>query len=110
MPRQSSTTDPSTYEILKPEDFGLLRYVHFTSRLTGWNAMKSRVDQLGLKMTDAQVKECTAKLKSMADLKVMTLYEIDALSRRQKKNKGVALYIKVSRFATNHRRPALWPS
>lgn len=31
--------------------------VHFTSRLTGWNAIKSRVDQLGLKMTDAQVKE-----------------------------------------------------
>jgi homocitrate synthase len=62
--------DPSSYEILKPEDFGLSRYVHFTSRLTGWNAIKSRVDQLGLKMTDAQVKECTAKLKSMADLKV----------------------------------------
>ncbi|KAF5556448.1 hypothetical protein H9Q70_012732 [Fusarium xylarioides] len=73
--------DPSTYEILKPEDFGLSRYVHFTSRLTGWNAIKSRVDQLGLKMTDAQVKECTAKLKSMADLKIMTLDESDALIR-----------------------------
>ncbi|KAG9496271.1 Saccharopine dehydrogenase [Fusarium musae] len=73
--------DPSTYEILKPEDFGLSRYVHFTSRLTGWNAIKSRVDQLGLKMTDDQVKECTAKLKSMADLKVMTLDESDSLIR-----------------------------
>ncbi|SCN66703.1 probable homocitrate synthase, mitochondrial precursor [Fusarium fujikuroi] len=71
--------DPSTYEILKPEDFDCS--VHFTSRLTGWNAIKSRVDQLGLKMTDAQVKECTAKLKSMADLKVMTLDESDALIR-----------------------------
>ncbi|CVL07031.1 related to homocitrate synthase, mitochondrial precursor [Fusarium proliferatum] len=73
--------DPSTYEILKPEDFGLSRYVHFTSSLTGWNAIKSRVDQLCLKMTDAQVKECTAKLESMADLKVMTLDESDALIR-----------------------------
>ncbi|KAF5629661.1 homocitrate mitochondrial [Fusarium sp. NRRL 25303] len=73
--------DPSTYETLKPEDFGLSRYVHFTSRLTGWNAIKSRVDQLGLKMADAQVKECTAKLKSMADLKVMALDESDALTR-----------------------------
>lgn len=72
---------PSTYEILKPEDFGLSRYVHFTSRLTGWNAIKSRVDQLGLKMTDAQVKQCTAKLKDMADLKAMTLDESDALIR-----------------------------
>ncbi|KAL7894380.1 HMGL-like domain-containing protein [Trichoderma sp. SZMC 28014] len=77
--------DPSTYEILKPEDFGLsrqlYRYVHFTSRLTGWNAIKSRVDQLGLKMTDDQIKEVTAKIKQMADLKVMTLDESDALIR-----------------------------
>ncbi|QGI70295.1 hypothetical protein CEK26_002628 [Fusarium fujikuroi] len=56
-------------------------YVHFTSRLTGWNAIKSRVDQLCLKMTDAQIEECTAKLESMADLKVMSLDESDALIR-----------------------------
>ncbi|KLO90956.1 putative homocitrate synthase, mitochondrial precursor [Fusarium fujikuroi] len=73
--------DPSTCEILKPEDVGLSRYVHFTSRLTGWNAIKSRVDQLCLKMTDAQIEECTAKLESMANLKVMSLDESDALIR-----------------------------
>jgi homocitrate synthase len=33
------------------------RYVHFASRITGWNAIKSRVEQLGFSMTDAQVKE-----------------------------------------------------
>jgi homocitrate synthase len=49
--------NPSTYEILNPEDFGLTRYVHFASRLTGWNAVKTRVAQLGLAMTDDQVKE-----------------------------------------------------
>ena len=49
--------NPSTYEILNPEDFGLTRYVHFASRLTGWNAVKTRVAQLGLQMTDEQVKE-----------------------------------------------------
>lgn len=48
--------NPSTYEIINPADFGMSRYVHFTSRLTGWNAIKSRVEQLGLKMTDEQVK------------------------------------------------------
>ena len=48
--------NPSTYEILTPEDFGLNRYVSFVSRLTGWNAIKSRVEQLGLSMTDDQVK------------------------------------------------------
>ena len=49
--------EPSTYEILNPADFGLTRYVHFASRLTGWNAVKTRVGQLGLAMTDDQVKE-----------------------------------------------------
>ncbi|KAI0806558.1 putative homocitrate synthase [Xylaria sp. FL0064] len=75
---------PSTYEILKPEDFGLSRYVHFTSRLTGWNAIKSRVDQLGLDANswpEDKIREVTAKIKQMADLKVMTLDETDALIR-----------------------------
>lgn len=49
--------NPSTYEILNPADFGLVRYVNFASRLTGWNSVKSRVEQLGLAMTDDQVKE-----------------------------------------------------
>ncbi|KAG9617563.1 homocitrate synthase, partial [Aureobasidium melanogenum] len=58
--------NPSTYEIIDPADFGMKRYVHFASRLTGWNAIKSRVEQLGLAMTDAQVKLCTAKIKALA--------------------------------------------
>lgn len=33
------------------------RYVHFASRITGWNAIKTRVEQLGLKMTDDEIKE-----------------------------------------------------
>ena len=48
--------NPSTYEIINPTDFGMSRYVHFASRLTGWNAIKSRVEQLGLQMSDDQVK------------------------------------------------------
>ena len=40
--------NPSTYEIITPSDFGMSRYVHFASRLTGWNAIKSRAEQLGL--------------------------------------------------------------
>lgn len=33
------------------------RYISITSRLTGWNAVKSRVVQLGYELTDDQVKE-----------------------------------------------------
>lgn len=54
--------NPSTYEILNPEDFGLTRYVHFASRLTGWNAVKTRIQQLDLVMTDDQAKEVYVSL------------------------------------------------
>ncbi|CAI6342140.1 unnamed protein product [Periconia digitata] len=73
--------NPSTYEIISPADFGMSRYVHFASRLTGWNAIKSRADQLGLTMTDAEYKECTVEIKKMADVKKITLDDTDAIIR-----------------------------
>ncbi|KAL1305170.1 hypothetical protein AAFC00_002092 [Neodothiora populina] len=73
--------NPSTYEIIDPSDFGMTRYVHFASRLTGWNAIKSRVEQLGLKMTDAQVKLCTAKIKALADVRPIAIDDADSIIR-----------------------------
>jgi homocitrate synthase len=73
--------NPSTYEILNPADFGLTRYVHFASRLTGWNAVKTRVGQLGLVMTDDQVKEVTAKIKAMADVRPIAIDDADSIIR-----------------------------
>lgn len=73
--------NPSTYEILNPADFGLTRYVHFASRLTGWNAVKTRVLQLGLTMTDVQVKEVTAKIKALADVRPIAIDDADSIIR-----------------------------
>src|SRR6201996_2151947 len=73
--------NPSTYEILNPADFGLSRYVHFASRLTGWNAIKSRCEQLGMQMTDAQYKECTAKIKALADIRKLAVDDTDSIIR-----------------------------
>lgn len=73
--------EPSTYEILNPADFGLTRYIHFASRLTGWNAVKTRVAQLGLTMTDEQVKEVTAKIKAMADVRPIAIDDADSIIR-----------------------------
>ncbi|KAG5974454.1 Saccharopine dehydrogenase, partial [Claviceps digitariae] len=72
---------PSTYEIINPADFGMNRYVHFASRLTGWNAIKSRVEQLGLSMTDDQVKEVTQKIKAMADIRPLAIDDTDSIIR-----------------------------
>ena len=73
--------NPSTYEILNPADFGLSRYVHFASRLTGWNAIKVRAAQLNIKMTDEQYKECTAKIKLLADVRPIAVDDADSIIR-----------------------------
>ncbi|KAL2175061.1 HMGL-like-domain-containing protein [Thermothelomyces heterothallicus CBS 202.75] len=73
--------NPSTYEILNPADFGLTRYVHFASRLTGWNAVKTRAGQLGLAMTDDQIKEVTAKIKALADVRPIAIDDADSIIR-----------------------------
>jgi homocitrate synthase len=73
--------NPSTYEILKPEDFGMSRYIDIGSRLTGWNAVKSRVEQLELELTDDQVKDVTAKIKELADIRTQSMDDVDTVLR-----------------------------
>lgn len=71
--------NPSTYEILKPEDFGITRYIHFANKLTGWNAIKSRVEQLNLQLTDDQIKEVTQKIKQMGDIRPLGIDDVDSV-------------------------------
>lgn len=72
--------NPSTYEIINPADFGMSRYVHFASRLTGWNAIKSRAGQLNIEMSDADAKICTAKIKLLADVRPIAVDDADSVS------------------------------
>ena len=51
--------NPETYEILDPKAFGLNRYVSIAHRLTGWNAIKNRAEQLGIELNDSQLKVIT---------------------------------------------------
>lgn len=78
--------NPSTYEIINPADFGMTRYVHFASRLTGWNAIKSRCQQLKIDLTDAQCKECTAKIKALADIRPIAVDDADSVIRAFHRN------------------------
>ena len=71
--------NPATYEILKPEDFGLTRYIHVAHRLTGWNAIKNRVQQLNLTLADDQIRTLTSRIKATADSGQMTLDDVDSL-------------------------------
>lgn len=74
--------DPSAYEALRPEDFGLSRYIHVAHRLTGWNAVRARAEQLGLKLTDDQARALTNEIKAAADLGHLTLDHVDAIIHR----------------------------
>jgi homocitrate synthase len=71
--------DPSTYEILKPEDFGLTREVAIGHRLTGWNAMRQRAITLGLTLDDVTLRAITQDVKRRADVQPLTLPEVDQL-------------------------------
>ncbi len=75
--------NPSTYEVLCPEDFGMKRYINIAHRLTGWNAVRSRADQLGLALSDAQVKHITNEIKILSDEHPLTLDDVDALLRNE---------------------------
>jgi homocitrate synthase len=72
---------------LKPEDFGVTRYVHIAHRLTGWNAIKNRAEQLNLQLTDEEIKEVTNKVKALADIKQQSLDDVDSLLRHYHENR-----------------------
>lgn len=71
--------DPGTYEILKPEDFGLSREIAIGHRLTGWNSIRERAQKLGLGLDDSTLREITQEIKRLADVKSLSLNQIDEL-------------------------------
>ncbi len=72
---------PETYEILDPHDFGMTRYISIAHRLTGWNAIKARAEQLNLHLSEAAIKAATAHIKRLADEKPIGLDDVDAVLR-----------------------------
>jgi homocitrate synthase len=73
---------PETYEILNPKDFGMTRYISIAHKLTGWNAVKDRAEQLGLPLSDEQIKAVTAHIKALADEKKLDINDVDELLYR----------------------------
>jgi homocitrate synthase len=71
--------NPETYEILKPEDFGMQRYIKIAHKLTGRNAISYRARQLGLELTDAHIRQATSHIKELADEQDLTLDDVDSI-------------------------------
>jgi homocitrate synthase len=70
---------PETYESIDPADFGLHREVKIAHRLTGWNAVKGRAEELGLTLSDDQIKAITQEIKTLADQHVIDMTDVDDL-------------------------------
>jgi homocitrate synthase len=73
--------NPETYEILSPQDFGISRYISIAHRLTGWNAIKDRAQQLNINISDQDIKMATEHIKELADERPLTLDDIDTVLR-----------------------------
>lgn len=71
--------DPSTYEVIQPQDFGLRREVAIGHRLTGWNGVRERSLSLGLSLDEITLRAIARQIKDRADERTLSLPEIDAM-------------------------------
>ncbi|HWK48007.1 MAG TPA: hypothetical protein VNT30_25010 [Stellaceae bacterium] len=69
--------DPKAYEILDPADFGRERTVMMAHRLTGWNVMSERAQQLGLVLSKDLLQSAASKIKEMADRDSLSQQDVD---------------------------------
>jgi homocitrate synthase len=53
------------------------RNISIAHRLTGWNAVAQRAKQLGLTLSDDQVKQATSFIKNLADSTDVGLEDLD---------------------------------
>jgi 2-isopropylmalate synthase len=74
----------STYEIMKPEDVGILRTELVLGKHSGRHALKQRVTDLGYHLTDEQLNRVFEEFKKLADRK-KEIYDgdIEALAENQ---------------------------
>jgi homocitrate synthase len=71
--------DPRSYEVLRPEAFGRTRTIVLASRLTGRHAIAYRARELGMRVSDATIREVTSSLKALADRREVGLADVDHL-------------------------------
>jgi homocitrate synthase len=71
--------NPTTYEAINPEDFGLSRVIDITHKLVGWNAVRDRAAALGLPLSEEALRTATGQIKAMADNRRISIDEVDAL-------------------------------
>ncbi|MHB1415413.1 MAG: homocitrate synthase/isopropylmalate synthase family protein [Chloroflexota bacterium] len=68
---------PQTYEALDPADFGLQRSIQVASRITGKAAIRYRASELGIELGEADLRQVTRQIKSLADERPICMADVD---------------------------------
>ena len=71
--------NPTTYEAINPEDFGMSRIIDVAHRLVGRNAIRERAMSLGLELPDEVLRVVTAQIKALADQNPISVEDVDAI-------------------------------
>jgi len=71
--------NPNSYEVLDPADFGLTRTMNIAHRLTGYNAVGRRAQELGLEFGKDELRAITRKIKTLADAGPLSMDQLDSL-------------------------------
>jgi homocitrate synthase len=73
--------NPTTYEAINPEDFGMTRIIDVAHRLVGRNAIRDRATTLGLNIPEDVLRQATSQVKAMADIQRIDMTDVDKILR-----------------------------
>jgi 2-isopropylmalate synthase len=90
----------STYEIIKPEDVGFTGSNIVLGKHSGRHALNERLQELGFKLSDAQMEKIIVRFKALADKK-KTVFDDDLISLVEDEIKLVKPVWKLEGFLIN---------
>jgi 2-isopropylmalate synthase len=90
----------STYEIIKPEDVGFTGTGIVLGKHSGRHALNERLQELGFKLSDAQMEKIIVRFKALADKK-KTVFDDDLISLVEDEIKLVKPVWKLEGFLIN---------
>ena len=71
--------NPTTYEAIDPDDFGMDRYIDIAHRLVGRNAIRDRAGKLGIDLSDERLRTVTRRVKHLADHQPISTRDVDKI-------------------------------
>ena len=73
--------NPTSYEAIDPQEFGIGRNIDIAHRLVGWNAVRDRAARLGMALDEPALRNATSRIKVLADERRITLADVDQVLR-----------------------------